>query len=344
MTDIINQTDILRLLWAYVASDDDYRSLSQVDHFSPRNIYPQIYHCLRKAKNINFPRLEWFKHSFNNFMNKKKFKKMSSKAEKFVCDICKKSFKKPELRVHMEIHLSDRIKDHPDSKKCQHCPRFILKENMREHHLKNHKQRKCEECGKCFYSKTPFFAHKRTHKEKRFACEVCGLKLSHKKSLQNHLKSVHIKSAPQSKCEFCDKIILTGSLKKHILNVHEKKFNLNCVVCKKGFPSSIHLRDHLALQHLEQELYKCGICDKSLTTKHGLEKHVREIHEKNVIAKCDNCGKTFVQLSNYKRHLKMHETKPFSCDPDSCGKYFETKEDLEKHLLKRHKKIRKTLS
>ncbi|XP_063697994.1 zinc finger Y-chromosomal protein-like [Culicoides brevitarsis] len=134
--------------------------------------------------------------SSNEIVQKMNYK---SNSEKFICDFCKKSFgSKTNLQRHMEIHLSELIKDHPDSRKCKHCPRFVLKDNLREHYTKNHKLLRCEDCKRIFFSKNSLNDHKKIHEEPKFTCDFCGKMTVKKKGLETHIKYVHLKHVSES--------------------------------------------------------------------------------------------------------------------------------------------------
>ncbi|XP_063698002.1 zinc finger protein 91-like, partial [Culicoides brevitarsis] len=255
--------------------------------------------------------------------------------ELYKCSICDKSFStKGSLKNHVQIHESEKIKDHPDSRKCKYCSKFVLKENLKEHLLKQHKERTCEECGKIYFNEKSFHEHKETHKGPKFTCDLCGKKSFTKSIIQNHMIHVHLKNVPRSKCEICDKKIKTSDMQRHIQIVHERNYKIKCVICEKGFQTSTKLRDHLALQHLEEELHKCSICDNSYSSKASLKAHLRMMHEKIIVAKCEKCGKEYTNLGNYKKHLKTHEQNPFSCD--KCFRMCESEKALKEHLAKRH--------
>ena len=116
------------------------------------------------------------------------------------CAACDKVFKyESELKVHMKrMHL--KIKDH-----------F------------------CKDCDKSFSTKSQLNTHLPTHMEKNFPCYMCGLKLSRKINLINHMKSLHIKSVENPKieqttpeklpCHICGKLFNSNkTLRKHVRN------------------------------------------------------------------------------------------------------------------------------
>ena len=133
--------------------------------------------------------------------------KQSNVERKFQCTSCDKRCKyQSELKVHVKrIHL--KIKDH-----------F------------------CDNCDKSFSSKSDLNDHLSTHFGKKFPCYMCGVKLSRKINLINHMKSLHVEK----------------------LKIEEPKSNnqqptpekLPCHICGKLFNSNKTLRRHVRKNHV----------------------------------------------------------------------------------------------
>ena len=126
--------------------------------------------------------------------------KQSNVERKFQCTSCDKRCKyQSELKVHVKrIHL--KIKDH-----------F------------------CDNCDKSFSSKSDLNDHLSTHFGKKFPCYMCGVKLSRKINLINHMKSLHFKSVENTKmeqatpeklpCHICGNLLTSNkTLRKHVRN------------------------------------------------------------------------------------------------------------------------------
>ena len=113
------------------------------------------------------------------------------------CGSCGKMFKyKSELKVHVnKIHL--KIKDYV-----------------------------CNSCDKSFSSKSNLNIHLPTHMENSFPCYMCGVKLSRKISLINHMKSLHIEKVRKPKTE------------------QPTPEKLSCHICGKLFKYNRTLRKH----------------------------------------------------------------------------------------------------
>ncbi|XP_063697991.1 zinc finger protein 778-like [Culicoides brevitarsis] len=244
---------------------------------------------------------------------------------KTFCDICNRSFtKKSSLEAHMEIHLSDLIKDYPDSQKCKHCPRFILKENMRKHCLEHHKMRKCEEhsCVVCkvgFQTATTLRDHlaikhlgQEPHK-----CKICGISVFSKSSLNEHIKAVHEKVIAAT-CKKCGKTFGYRAGYNAHLKTHEKKpFSCTVDKCPQRHIESIHLNN--------VHRTKCDFCHKMVVTHH-LKEHIQHVHEKIFNFKCDICQKGFRTTTKLREHLMVkHLEQKLYVSCSSCQLTFSNK-------------------
>ena len=77
--------------------------------------------------------------------------------------------------------------------------------------------------------------------------------------------SVHQKEKQKfyHKCNICEKDFTeAGSLRKHILVVHEGKRNFKCDICGKAYGEARHLKNHKLNVH-DGAKFKCDQCDKS---------------------------------------------------------------------------------
>ena len=78
----------------------------------------------------------------------------------------------------------------------------------------------CSECGKSFLASYLRRHYQRVHlKEKRFECDLCGLRTFKKQHIEEHLKR-HFKIKDYH-CDQCPSAFTTGTeLKIHTKNVH----------------------------------------------------------------------------------------------------------------------------
>lgn len=99
-------------------------------------------------------------------------------------------------------------------------------------------------------------------KEKRFECDICGLRTFKKQHIEEHLKR-HFKIKDYH-CDQCPSAFTTGTeLKIHIKNVHcdERPFRCEHKGCDSAFKQKENLKEHM-LRHTQKKNYVCVVCDK----------------------------------------------------------------------------------
>ena len=101
---------------------------------------------------------------------------------------------------------------------------------------------------------------------------------------------------------------------------------LECVLCKKVFPSTKRRKEHMKFSCQGEE---CNICQKRFSSRKSLEEHKNSHHSTKF--QCPECLKCFGGLSKLKRHEPVHDdTKKLVCE--ECGKTFTRKDNLNKHV------------
>ncbi|KAK6639477.1 hypothetical protein RUM43_007750 [Polyplax serrata] len=196
----------------------------------------------------------------------------------------------------------------------------------------------CKECNQQYSSKHNLKRHVyNVHRMTRVKCPVCEKEVN-KKSLDRHMKSIHIAKIPVKRekklvpeedkipCMLCNrKYPSLVSLQNHIRKIHEAE-QLKCSEC--DFTGTRrHLDKHIKKQH-NGEVYQCQRCQKILKSKSTLKEHMW-IHTEHRRFICDICGMRFKRTSNYHGHLKSHQEKKFQCQ--RCGHFFLRKRYLAIH-------------
>lgn len=123
----------------------------------------------------------------------------------------------------------------------------------------------CSECGKSFLASYLRRHYQRVHlKEKRFECDICGLRTFKKQHIEEHLKR-HFKIKDYH-CDQCPSAFTTGTeLKIHIKNVHceDRPFKCDHKGCESAFKQKENLKEHM-LRHTQKKNFVCVVCDKGL--------------------------------------------------------------------------------
>jgi hypothetical protein len=131
-----------------------------------------------------------------------------------LCHVCGQQFKH-------ERHLNDHKKvkhNHGNVRyNCTVCKYKTMQKDAFLGHMNIHnniKPYKCRKCPKSFAYRQSLIAHKCTHSEKVFCCDVCGKQFSNQSHLTEH-SWVH-KDEYRYRCETCNTPFkYRSSLKKH---------------------------------------------------------------------------------------------------------------------------------
>ena len=171
-------------------------------------------------------------------------------------------------RVHLKIKEEIKTENQSDGKNinCEHCEKAFT----RRLHLELHTKRVhlkirdhiCEICKKPFSTMNDLNTHRIVHQERKFACNICGLKIRSKVSLVNHMESRHM-----------------GISKKPYF----------CQDCGIQYSNTSHRRMHMDQSKLEK--YTCDTCGKQFGFNKNLKRH-EKIHAVE--------GKEVVYSNNFK--------------------------------------------
>jgi DNA-directed RNA polymerase subunit RPC12/RpoP len=162
-------------------------------------------------------------------------------------------------------------------------------------------------------------------------CNICKAEYATSIGLRNHLAK-HTKSAPDVKCDECDKMFLTKrAMRTHSESMHHRE--LHCEYCGKIFHKRHHMNEHIKCEHLNVDLkLECRICQKTYQTEMKLANHMYLSHSD---VQCPECGETFSNAAKLKRHqLTRHQNLRFRCVVPGCGKEYMTKGKVHDHFKK----------
>ncbi|KAG5887573.1 hypothetical protein JTB14_009981 [Gonioctena quinquepunctata] len=173
--------------------------------------------------------------------------------ENVECPICKGTYLRSSLDVHIKNHSGAR----PYS--CLMCNKdFTTKWNLKlhkwTHASRTSKPFKCDQCVGAFIRESDYIAHMNSHKSVRpYTCNYCGAQFIRKYNCLRHVKE------------------------------HENVKTFNCPVCGKSFHRSYYLKDHMRV-HSGVRPFTCHICGKTSTTKSNHNKHVQIHHAREPVS------------------------------------------------------------
>lgn len=173
--------------------------------------------------------------------------------ENVECPICKRTFLKSSLEVHIRNHSGDRPFQCPICNK-DFTTKWNLKLHKWTHASRTSKPFKCDQCKGAFIRETDYISHMNSHKSVRpYTCNFCGAKFIRKYNCLRHVKE------------------------------HESNKRYACNVCGKSFHRSYYLKDHMRV-HSGIRPYTCHICGKTSATKSNHNKHVQIHHAREPVS------------------------------------------------------------
>ncbi|XP_058827680.1 zinc finger protein 93-like [Topomyia yanbarensis] len=130
-------------------------------------------------------------------------------------------------------------------------------------------------------------AHRLTHKDQAYICDICSRKFTENSSLTRH------------------RLIHAGE-RSHI-----------CDICGKEFITSVKLTRHMRM-HTGERPYKREICGKGYVESSSLKRHQRvhiDMNLANQIFSCDICGRKFLESKELTQHKPIHsKDREFRCE------------------------------
>lgn len=186
----------------------------------------------------------------------------NTKLNKFVCEVCNKSF---VFRSQVIRHLSS----HTGIRKftCEYCNKQFMNNYNLTVHLRKHTGNfplKCPVCRNGFSNPSVLKRHMISHThEAKFECSLCSKRFGHASSLRLHEK------------------------------MHEERPMLKCTICSKVFAYKSSLRSHVKL-HSGVKLHVCDVCQKSFSRNTTLQRHMKG----HIVSRCGKAKKKRTQCKN----------------------------------------------
>ncbi|CAG9772963.1 unnamed protein product [Ceutorhynchus assimilis] len=298
------------------------------------------------------------------------FENIEPDNQNLLCEICDRTFTSEKfLKKHRkDIHFIDKTSVQEEKKDiCNLCGKRYKNSKILLLHMRTHtgeRPLKCDICSRTFALPSSFHKHKRIHKEKSYACNVCGKKFNQQSNVNNHIATVHSGKKPHNcatcgrnfatntnlevhkrihtgvkpfVCTFCDKGFISSSqLKKHMM-VHTGEKPYTCWICGQSFRRK-ETRDTHARYHTGERPFSCKICEKAYIHKSHLRKHIKTQHvngQEKKFEYCMICSKKFHSVTSLKAHIRLHTgQKPFTCN--FCNKCYVNRKTLNFHLKHCH--------
>ena len=134
--------------------------------------------------------------------------------------------------------------------------------------------------------------------------------------------------------------LFQGTLKQHIVHVHEKIKNFECKYCQKKFGTKDKMENHVVVVHEKFKPFKCEECGKEFGQKSNYQRHYEIVHEGKKSFGCNICFVNFSTAGNLKAHTEaVHEKKKsYSCE--KCNLLFHHPSSLKRHRINVHEKVK----
>ena len=202
------------------------------------------------------------------------------------------------------------------------------------HRIKNKRSKEAVKVYKCDYKGCnlilPNGKELRTHIRKshtKFICDICGMGVKSKKTLQNHLKR-HTGLATY-KCDYCKSAFFSPiELKMHIEDLHVTT-EQNCPICGLFFHSKRALSRHL-IYHSDERKYVCSQCPLTFRQSNQLKRHFDSVHLMIKI-QCELCEISYGRKDKLRNHMEAVHGIRTHFDCEICVKSFDSNDKLEEH-------------
>lgn len=197
------------------------------------------------------------------------------------CKRCNTAFAtENQLTAHYRTHMP--AKDRAENS-CSYCPKlFTTPAALKRHIMFIHENVKpfiCDCCGKALKTITALNEHKLVHTDEcPFECPVCHRSFKNMARLKIH-SDTHTNN--NYVCNICGlKLNTRRTLNMHQL-VHSDAKQYKCDVCGAAFKRGKTLKAHLIL-HTGIRPYKCNFCGKDFSNGSNCRMHKRKTHPKEL--------------------------------------------------------------
>ena len=204
----------------------------------------------------------------------------------------------------------------------------------------------CTICGQKLSRHVLLLRHvkgKHSDTPRPFNCSSCTKTFKRHEELMLHQKKEHTRNPPRFSCHFCEKSYRNpSSLSRHI-RTHDNELDFGCDVCKKRFKLENDLRKH-TMTHAcnKNKPLKCKICCQGFVSEYCLDRHL-EFHRNGFKYKCDQCKESFTHANLLARHqTTKHKNKKLHQCP-ACQSNFTEFGSCLKHIRSIHKDKQETI-
>uniref|UniRef100_A0A6P7F0F7 Zinc finger protein 391-like n=1 Tax=Diabrotica virgifera virgifera TaxID=50390 RepID=A0A6P7F0F7_DIAVI len=265
--------------------------LVKIEKFVNLNEFPEPVTC-KQCKEVFLAHLDLGMHSI-----------VHSLENLYSCHMCdftndKKSLIKNHIRTH-------------DLWKCEKCSKIFKSKRCAYKHSKTHNVKslvQCDICGKDVRNVYLDTHKKLVHADEKtvqiYKCHLCDKAYKNSTALKGHYSYNHKEYGVDTSviCDICGmRLSCKGKLGQH-LRTHTGDRPFPCTVCPRKFISKDILRAHMRV-HTGEKPYICMYCGKKFAHGAPYRYHIKtHTGEKSFI--CTLCGKGFISRANMRIHMR----------------------------------------